>query len=124
MSQRTHLDPSPTASIQASAVKRLVMLSGAFLVLQVASTDYGAGADESAVSVFWFIIGAVLLWLVYRKRSRVARGFVIVLSMVGAVIYAIVAIGEARGGLLAVLYIGQALPLLSSPVRQHVRRAN
>jgi hypothetical protein len=121
MSQSAYLDRRLAAPRPASGVRRLVLLSAAFLVLQVATTDYGAGGEESAVAVSWFVVGVALLWLVHRRRSRVARGFIIVLSMGGAVIYTLVAIEDVRAGLLAVLYLGQALPLLAGPVRQHVR---
>ena len=114
------VDRDRAADDQRPATKRLVLLSGAFLALQVASTDYGSGSEASA-AIGWFVIGAVLLWLVYRKRSRVARWFIVVTSFVGAVVYALAAIGDPRAVLLAVLYLGQALPLLAAPVRHHVR---
>lgn len=47
-----------------------ILLSGAFLILQVVVTDYGA--DDGGGAATWFVIGACLLWLVYRGRSRVA----------------------------------------------------
>ena len=118
------MDRSREASSHASAAKRLVLLSGAFLVLQVASTNYGRGPGEPAVATGWLVIGAVLLWLVFRKHSRLTRGIIIVTSFAGAIIYALVAVEDARAGLLAMFYLGQALPLLAAPVRQHVQAAH
>jgi hypothetical protein len=120
VTQSASVDRGRAASDEQPATKRLLLLSGAFLALQVACTDYGSGSG-SAAAIGWFAIGTVLLWLVYRRRSRVARGFIVVTSFVGAVIYGLAAIGDARAVLLTVLYLGQALPLLAGPVRQHVR---
>ena len=104
-----------------ASVRWLLLLSAACLALQVAFTDYGSRSEEIAPAVAWFVIGAVLLWLVYGRRSGIARWFLVITALLGAVVYAIVALDSARAGLLAVLYLGQALPLLSGPVRRHVR---
>ena len=105
-------------------MRSLILVSGVFLLLQVAVTDYGA--DRNA-EVFWFVSGAVLLWLVYRKHSRVARGVMIVLALTGAVFYATVAVADGpaaaagrSAALLALSYLGQALPLLTTPVRRYL----
>ncbi len=52
--------------------RSLLLVSGAFLTVQVVFTDYGEG--NSGAAGFWFAVGCLLLWLVHRKRSRVARG--------------------------------------------------
>lgn len=54
-------------------------------------------------------------------HSRVARDVAIVSALFGTVIYAF---GALSGGpaLLVVRYLGQALPLLTTQVRQHVSR--
>ncbi len=93
-------------------------------MLQVASTDYGDGPEEPTGAIVWLALGVVLLWLVYRRRSRVARAIIIFTSFLGAVIYALASIDEARAGLLAVFYVGQALPLLATPIRRHVEFAH
>jgi hypothetical protein len=101
-----------------SAARQRLLASGAFLLLQVALTDYGAEAALGAV--FWFAVGAVLLRLVYTRHSRVARGIVVVLALVGAVLYGLAALDSGRAAVLALAYLGQALPLLTDPVRRHV----
>ena len=98
---------------------RLVGVSGVGLAAQVATTDYGAG--HAGAAVFWFVLGCLLLWLVYRKHSRAARGFVIVTSLVGAVVYGLSALGDARSAFLALAFLAQAGPLMSSRVRRHVQ---
>jgi hypothetical protein len=106
-------------------VGRLVLVSLAALGVQVSLTDYGPGAESAAGG--WLLIGCLLLWLVYRKRSRVARGMVVVPSLAGAVVYGMAALGGERIGpvpaLIALAYLAQALPLLTGPVRRHVQLA-
>src|SRR5690606_39648722 len=53
--------------------RRLVVLSGVALAAQVAATDYGT--DQAAAAGLWFVLGCLLLGLIYRKRSRTARVF-------------------------------------------------
>jgi hypothetical protein len=91
------------------------------LAAQVATIDYGTG--DAAAAGLWLILGCLLLWLVYRRHSHAARGFVIVTSLVGAVLYGLSALGDARSEFLAVLFLAQALPLKSSQVRRHVQTA-
>lgn len=89
-----------------------------FLIIQDSLKDYpGAGA---APHVFSLALGCVLLWLVYRMRSGAARVIFMFLACFGAVVYA-TGIGTSADALtLSLLYLGQALPLTSRPVRQHV----
>ncbi len=99
------------------------MVSLAFLMLQVAATRYSAGGADPGTALLWFAVGALLLWLVDRRRSRVARGLVIVSSLAGAVLYGLGALADAHAALLAIAFLGQALPLMARPVRLHVRSA-
>lgn len=110
----------PTAR-RASAAKWFVLLSALCLALQVSVTDYGAGSERPATAVGWLLLGLALLWLVYRRRSRLARGTIVIVSIAGAVIYAAAAMDSGRSALLVALYLGQALPLLTVPVRRHVQ---
>ena len=110
----------PAAPAEAGRVRRLLLLSGTFLLIQVARTDYGESAAGGAAAL-WFVVGTALLWLVHRRRSRVARGLVIIGGLMGAVVYAIAATESLHAALLAVAFLGQAVPLLSGPVRRHVR---
>ena len=100
-------------------VKALLWMSAASLLIQITNTDYGSAPDGAAVS--WTIVGLVLLWLVYRHRSRVARGFIVIGALTGAVIYGLGAVASAHSSLLALAYLGQAVPLLLGPVRRHVQ---
>lgn len=101
-------------------VKWLVLISGVFLAIQVAVTDYGSGQEDSPVALLWFVVGAVLLGLVYKKHSRFARAIVIVLSNVGALVYASNALTDSHSAVLVVAFAGQAVPLMFSPVHRHV----
>jgi hypothetical protein len=104
-----------------TAARRLTLLSAGFLLLQVSLTSYGPDADASGAG--WLFIGGVLLWFVYRKRSRVARGVVIISSLFGAVVYALAAVADPvqwQDVLLVVAWLGQAVPMLLDPVRRHV----
>ena len=69
---------------------------------------------------FWFPVGCALLWLVAYRRSRPARAFIVVTTLIGAAIH----VGSDPTGphawALAALYLGQALPLLTPTVREHV----
>jgi hypothetical protein len=69
------------------------------------------------------VLGCLLLWLVYRKHSRAARGFVIVTSLLGATLYGLVAVGEAGSAFLALGFLAQAAPLMTRQVRRHVQAA-
>jgi len=100
----------------------MVLLSGGFLAVQVSATDYGEGILDGQPGALWFLLGCVLLWLVQQRRSRVARGVIVLVSLAGAVIYGLDARDSGRAALLAVAYLGQALPLLTVWVRHHVSR--
>jgi peptidoglycan/LPS O-acetylase OafA/YrhL len=97
-------------------------MSGVSLAGQVALTDFGSGDDGQRV--FWLLVGMLLLWLVVRRRSRLARAFVVATSLLGGVIYAVVLLsypgGPLHAALLSALFFGQALPLMTRPVREHV----
>ncbi|MCZ2807050.1 hypothetical protein O2W18_18235 [Modestobacter sp. VKM Ac-2983] len=96
-------------------------LSAFFLALQAALTDY-SHMDSGAAGRFWLAVGCLLLVAVYRARSRVARGVIVVSAFVGVVIYGLVTLTDSYAVLVALSFLGQALPLLTKPVRQHVRR--
>jgi hypothetical protein len=97
----------------------MVLVSGAFLAIQVKLTEY-PDSDGSAAGRWWFVIGVLLLWGIYRKRSRGALFIVVATSLAGAAIYALGASGSARHAFLTLAYLGQALPLLTLSVRAHV----
>ncbi|MEO6472581.1 MAG: hypothetical protein ABIR57_11525 [Aeromicrobium sp.] len=69
---------------------------------------------------FWFVVGVVLLWFVYKRRSAGARRVVIFLALVGAAIFGTDAVSNSSSVLLALAYVGQAIPLMFAPVRRHV----
>jgi peptidoglycan/LPS O-acetylase OafA/YrhL len=99
---------------------RLIALSWAFLAIQVSATDYGTEGPDLALG--WLLIGSLLLLLVHRRRSRIARGLVIVPAMTGAIGCAIASFTDGSAGFVAVTFLGQALPLLTPAVRRHVQR--
>jgi hypothetical protein len=110
--------PGRVAAGERTTVRWLLLLSGICLLVETSRTDYGAG--NRGAGVFWFLVGAMLLWFVYRRSSRVAGGLIVVTSLFGAVAYGIQAPGDADAALMALACLGQALPLLSGPVRRHV----
>lgn len=117
--------PLPRAAARSDnlrTVRYLLLASAAALIAQVAITDYGTGT--SGVAALWLVIGCVLLWLVYSKHSRVARGFIVVTSMVGAAIYGLGAFSDVTAAALVLAHVGQAAPLLLGPVRHHVSPAS
>jgi hypothetical protein len=68
-------------------LRALLLLSAAFLAVQVVLTDYGDGHVGAAG--LWFVVGCLPLLVVYRRCSRVACGVAVVTAFVGAVIYAL-----------------------------------
>ncbi len=101
--------------------RRLVLVSGLFLAVQVSATDYGTDqGDSTEPAVFWFLVGATLLWFVYKRRSSTARYVILVLTVIGSVLYATNAFDLGRATVLTVAYAGQAIPLLLPAVRRHV----
>ena len=101
-------------------MRALLLLSGVFLAVQVLLTDHGDG--NSAAAVFWLGLGCLLLWVVFRTGSRAARGVIIVTSLAGTIVYALATPENPHAAVLALAFLGQAVPLLMGPVRQHVRR--
>ena len=110
----------PSADADRVPARWLVLLSAACLALQVSRTDYGEGPGGGGGGL-WLALGLLLLWLVYRRRSRVARGVVVVTSLAGAVVYSLGALQSTDAALLSMAFLGQALPLLTGPVRRHVQ---
>jgi hypothetical protein len=121
MAESSSLVPGHVAAGERTVVRWLLLMSGICLLVQTFQTHYGAG--HQGEGVFWFLVGALLLWFVYRRSSRVARGLIVVTSLFGAVAYGIQAPGDAHAALVALACLGQALPLLSGPVRRHVQVA-
>jgi len=110
---------TPVGARTGRGARAAVLVSGAALAVQVSVTDYGAGQDGAGV--LWFAIGCVLLWMVASRRSRAARGFVVVTSLVGAALHALYALEDGRHAFVAAAYVLQAVPLMSRQVREHVR---
>lgn len=98
----------------------LLLLSLAFLVPQQALTRYPRGEDGA--NELWLAVGCLLLWLIYRRNSARARVFAVCPAVIGALIYASQIPREgSSAAVLALLFLGQALPLMARPVRDHVR---
>lgn len=97
----------------------LVLVSAACLTAQVVLTDYGDSGARSGV--FWFAVGCWLLWLVHARHNRVARILLASSGIVGTAVYAVRAVTDPHAALLALLFLGEVLPLLAPPVTAHVR---
>jgi hypothetical protein len=101
-------------------VRGLVLLSLAFLVPQQALTRYPPGEDGA--NELWLAVGCLLLWFIYRRNSALARAFTVYPAVIGALIYGSQIPREGGiAAVLALLFLGQALPLMARPVREHVR---
>lgn len=96
-------------------------MSGLLLVPQSMLVDYGSDVDAGG-AVPAIAVGIVLLVLV-RLGSRVARGIVVVLAATGATIY-LLASTSVTGFAIAILFAGQAAALLTPSVRHHVQARN
>jgi hypothetical protein len=92
---RASVQPSTDDAVHAPPHRKLVLvplgLSALFLALQVIVTDYGAMGSRAA-GWFWLVVGCLLLVTVYRARSRVARGVVVVSAFVGVIVYGLAAL--------------------------------
>ncbi|MCZ2822884.1 MULTISPECIES: hypothetical protein [unclassified Modestobacter] len=121
---RAAVQPSTDETVLAPPHRKHVLvalgLSALFLALQVVLTDHG-DMGAGAAGWFWMVVGCLLLATVYRGHSRVARGVVVVSAFVGVIVYGLAALTDPRAALVALAFLGQALPLLTKPVRQHVR---
>jgi hypothetical protein len=95
----------------------LLLTSLVFAALQVSLTDYG----QAGGAAFSFGLAVVLLGFVHARRSRSARRILVVLAITGAILHGLGGIGADDYPLLLVLaWVGQAVPLLTRPVREHV----
>ena len=104
----------------AAPVAWLLVASLVCHVIQVSLTGYG----RPEVGPFWLALDAILIALVYVRRSRAARMILVVTAMVGALLHGLGGIGADDYPLLLVLaWAGQAVPLLLRPVREHVHAA-
>ncbi|MFY0407097.1 hypothetical protein [Solicola sp. PLA-1-18] len=118
---------SPTGRVDEVArlvsVRRMLLLS---LACSVAVSGVAIVTDEGGVGGD-LALAALLLWLVYRFNSRVARGFAFIPAATWAVAFTIGSWFEPDlrsalvTGLLAVLFAGQAIPLVTPVVRDHVQ---
>ena len=68
-------------------VPTYAVITGLFLAGQVALTDVGSG--DGGQRVFWLVVGGLMLWLIVGRRSRLARSFVVVTSLLGGTIHAL-----------------------------------
>src|ERR1700712_4718596 len=82
------------SAVRLPSVGLLLLVAGACLAGQVTLTDYGDNGVGAAV--FWFVVGCWMLWLVYRRHSRVARILLFSNSLIGAVVYGVGAVTDPR----------------------------
>lgn len=83
------------------------VISGVSLAGQVALTDFGG---SNGPRVFWLLVGVLMLWLVVWRRSRLARVFVVVSSLLGGIMYALLLVaylaGPVHAAALSALFFG------------------
>lgn len=111
--------PVATSVASEAHARPWLFISFASLVVQVTETDYGL-TNAQATAWFWLVVGAGLLAFVYWRRSRLARGLLLVSAFFGAVVYGMTMLETNSNWVLCAAYLGQALPLLARPVREHV----
>ncbi len=121
MGARTVDSSEQTTNYSTSRLRVWLWVSGACLVGQAFFTNYPAGSEGQRW--FWILAGVAMLWLVAKRRSRLARAFVVVTSLLGAVVFVASDPTGAHAWTLAALYLGQALPLLTPTVRAHLDSA-
>ena len=118
---RASSDADPRANVRprwALDLRGLLLISLVCLIAQALLTVHPEDSPEP--NVFWLAVGCLLLWFVYRKRSRAARVILMFLAFFGAALYATQIGSGALPLTLSLLYLGQALPLMSRSVRDHV----
>ena len=93
-------------------------VSGTCMLVQALLTEYGP--DGAAQAMFWLLVGLALLWFTARRKSRLARAVIVITAFLGIAIYMLSRPTDAHAWLLAALYAGQALPLMTPTVRRHV----
>jgi hypothetical protein len=89
------------------------------MVAEVLLTRFSEDSDGSRE--VWILVGAFLLWRIYRTGSYPAWAISGVMAFAGAVIFSL---GITEGwwqATMCALYLGQGLPLLTRTVRRHVR---
>jgi hypothetical protein len=97
----------------------LLVFSGACMVAEVLLTRFSE--DSNGSRGLWILVGAFLLWRIYRSGSYPAWAISGVMAFMGAAIFSL---GIAAGwwqATMCALYLGQGLPLLTRTVRYHVR---
>lgn len=114
-------DADPRANVRprlALGLRGHLLISLVCLIAQALLTVHPEVSPEP--NVFWLAVGLLQLWFVYRKRSRAARVIFVFLAFLGAALYATQIGSGALPLTLSLLYLGQALPLMSRSVRDHV----
>src|SRR4051812_38492822 len=101
--QETPLDRRATPVVVDAAVRRLTLVAAAFTVFEAAFTNHGV--DKQGAALLWSVVGLVLLWFVYRRRSRVARMLVLVTAWLGVVVFALVLVGGDDRGYSATMLV-------------------
>jgi hypothetical protein len=86
--------------------------------LQVVAMGYGQMLLD--LPTYWILAGTGLLMMVQVRRSQVARGTIIAVSVLGASLYFPGLSHEHGLTLMFVAFLTQALAMSSPPVRRHV----
>lgn len=110
--------------------RRWLLVSAAFMALEVLCAVYAPGRYGPSATLLSLLL-LVLVW----RRSSAARAVLFVLAMAGGLIYGVSFIDASGSPTFAVsgldvpyawgfslAFLGQALPLLTPAVRDHVQR--
>ncbi len=101
--------------------RRWILVSAVAVLAEIGVDLIGPERFEGPALPFTLLL-LVLVW----RRSAVARGVVVVLALTGAIIFGLGAVfGETERlhyALTALAYLGQAVPLLTPAVRDHVQK--
>lgn len=116
--QTVHLGHEATHADDFGRVRVLLLVSVGCLVARWSVSRYVLDSDADG---FLLLVELLLLWLVYSRRSRVARILFVLPALAGAIVFVLVTLaGYPQAGLVALLLLGEAVPLLLGPVRRHV----
>lgn len=116
------MPPRAERPVDTTVVGRLLLLASLCLMLQVGAIDLGSGGQVTVVKTMWLAAGLTCLWLLHRRRSALARAFILVAALVPALQLGFSATVEDGQVLIAVACLVQAIVLVTPSVRAHVSR--
>ena len=113
-------EEAPPDAPDRSLVRLPLLVAAVAMVVQVLLTDYGSAG--TGARVFWLVVWLWLLWMVWQRRSGVARLLVGASAAIGTVIYVVdAAMGDLSSVGVALAYAVQTAALLLPVVHRHVK---